>query len=461
MTTSPVPSHCLTKAVPSRFGNPRSELTPTSHRIGPVDGSVRQRAPAAGRAEPGLSKDHIPSRPVATLVTYRGGSLLKLRLQTPRLHEPPPKRGEVSAFTEPSRRRFLHLLASLRREAEPVFVTLTYPDSFPTYSADYKRHLELFSQRLRRRWPEMALIWKLEFQTRKSGENQGKIAPHYHLILYGVPLRFPFRKELRPAYRHECIQPPALGGDRYWITWYYGAEPNVTAAGNRRLGQFCWSKETNEAGELVENLDDLKHWVSRTWYDVVASGDAKHYRAGTKVEAIRSFQQLCGYAAKRYLSKKEVVPTLEHKPGRFWGVIGREHLPGAEPEEVQLTEKQAFQLRRCFRRYRRAITPPEKRRRLKFGLNDPREFSVSLFADASFWRARLWALVGDEPDAYELPEHRSALAELLRTMAATGYRFHVDAPNWRQRPKTPSAGLDGPTSPPSAGSWLAAAHPEP
>ncbi len=450
MQTSSVSSHCPTKVVPSLFGTSLSELTLTSHRNGLADGGARQRAPAAGRAEPGLSKDHIPSRPVATLVTYKGGSLLKLRLQTPRLHEPPPKRGDVSEFTEPSRRRFLHLLASLRREAEPVFVTLTYPDSFPTYSADYKRHLELFSQRLRRRWPEMALIWKLEFQDRKSGENKGKIAPHYHLILYGVPMRFPFRKESRPAYRLETISPAGSLADHFWVTWYYGEEPNVTAAGNRRLGQCCWSKETNEAGELVETLDDLKHWISRTWYDVVASGDVRHYRAGTRVEPIRSFQQLCGYAAKRYLSKKEVIPQLEHKPGRFWGVMGREHLPCAEPEEVQLTEKQAFQLRRCFRRYRRAITPPEKRQRLKFGMNDPREFSVSLFADASFWRARLWALVGDEPDAYELPEHRSALAELLQRMTATGYRFHVDNTRWQRRTTTRPAG-----------SWLGASHPEP
>lgn len=383
---------------------------------------------------------------MATLTTYRGGSLLKLRLQTPRFHEPPPKRGEVSEFSEPSRRRFLQLLATLNRTAEPIFVTLTYPDSFPAYSEAFKRHLELFSHRLRRRWPKASVIWKLEFQERKSGANKGKIAPHYHLIVYGVPMEFPFREESHRAYRLQCESTHSGTNDRFWIAQVLSKERNELTP-QKQVGHFSWAKPLNEAGDLVEQRDTFKPWVSRHWYDIVASGDMRHFRAGTRVEAIRSFQQLCGYAAKRYLSKQEVIPQLEHKPGRFWGVIGRGHLPCAQPEEIQLTEKQAFQLRRCFRRYRRAITPPEKRRRPKYGMNDPREFSVSLFAAASFWRARLWALVGDEPDAYELPEHTSALAGLLHSMAENRTRFAA-----RTNPgEMPCRWVST-----SGGSWLAA-----
>ncbi len=343
-------------------------------------------------------------------------------MQTPRLHEPPAKRGEVSEFSEPSRRRFLQLLASLIRTAEPIFVTLTCPDSFPAYSEDFKRHLELFCHRLRRRWPSAAVIWKPEFQDRKSGTNKGKIAPHYHLIVYGVPSQFPFRPESHPAYRLQCESAPQGSDNRFWLAMVTGKERNELTP-RQSIGQFSWAKLPDESGEEVGQSDTFKHWVSRHWFDVVANGDMRHFRAGTRVEAIRSFQQLCGYAAKRYLSKREVLPQLEYKPGRFWGVIGRGNLPSAEADEVRLTERQAFQLRRFFRRYRRAITPLEKRRRLKYGMNDPREFSVSLFADASFWRARLWALVGDEPDAYELPEHTSALAGLLRSMAENRTRF--------------------------------------
>ncbi len=95
------------------------------------------------------------------------------------------------------------------------------------------------------------------------------------------------------------------------------------------------------------------------------------------------------------MGKREVLPHLDHKPGRFWGVIGRKHVPFAPQEEVQITEKQAYQLCRLFRRYRRSITPPETRKRNRFGMAASCEFSVSLFANADFWRDRLWALVGD------------------------------------------------------------------
>ena len=77
--------------------------------------------PAGAPRDPGLSKDHIPSRPIGTLVSYRGASLLKLRLLTSAVQEPPPKRGNVSEFTEPSRRRFLQLLAMLKKRIEEWF----------------------------------------------------------------------------------------------------------------------------------------------------------------------------------------------------------------------------------------------------------------------------------------------------------------------------------------------------
>jgi len=45
---------------------------------------------------------------------------------------------------------------------------------------------------MQRRWPGAAIIWKLEFKERQSGKNKGKIAPHYHLLVLGVPWRFGF-----------------------------------------------------------------------------------------------------------------------------------------------------------------------------------------------------------------------------------------------------------------------------
>jgi len=45
---------------------------------------------------------------------------------------------------------------------------------------------------MQRRWPGAAIIWKLEFKERQSGKNKGKIAPHYQLLVFGVPWRFRF-----------------------------------------------------------------------------------------------------------------------------------------------------------------------------------------------------------------------------------------------------------------------------
>ena len=37
-----------------------------------------------------------------------------------------------------------------------------------------------------------AIIWKQEFKDRQSGKNKGEIAPHYHLLVFGVPWQFRF-----------------------------------------------------------------------------------------------------------------------------------------------------------------------------------------------------------------------------------------------------------------------------
>ena len=73
--------------------------------------------------------------------------------------------------------------------------------------------------------------------------------------------------------------------------------------------------------------DSLKCWVSRNWFGVVGSGDFAHYLAGTRVERLRTIKSAFAYAGKRYLAKKEEMPAMEQKPGRYWGVIGRQHLP--------------------------------------------------------------------------------------------------------------------------------------
>ncbi len=151
--------------------------------------SERRRGGAQRRPPPplGLSKAHIPARQRKGSVTcYRGASLIQVRLRGDVAAGNTSgcgPRGEIVEFTPASRRRMLELLAKVEQAAVPLAFTLTYPDNFPLYREDYKGHLEAFCDRVQRRWPTAAIIWKLEFKARKTGRNKGKIAPHYHFAL--------------------------------------------------------------------------------------------------------------------------------------------------------------------------------------------------------------------------------------------------------------------------------------
>ena len=96
-------------------------------------------------------------------------------------------RGVIKSFSKGSRRRVLRLVASLKRAIAPVFVTLTYPDYFPENPQEWKKHLDSFFKRVLRRYPQAIVIWRLERKQRKTGDNIGEIAPHFHLLVYKVP----------------------------------------------------------------------------------------------------------------------------------------------------------------------------------------------------------------------------------------------------------------------------------
>jgi hypothetical protein len=100
------------------------------------------------------------------------------------------------------------------------------------------------------------------------------------------------------------------------------------------------------------------------------------------------------YAAKRYVAKKEEMPELQHKPGRFWGVVGRKNLPLGKREVREVSAKEAVQARRFMRRYRWANTPPEKRKFLRKSQLWSQEFTAKLFCNVEFWMERLPRLVG-------------------------------------------------------------------
>jgi hypothetical protein len=117
-------------------------------------------------------------------------------------------RGKVKGFSFASRRRLMYTIAKIRLDAElPMFITLTYPNKFPS-PMESKKHLVRFIKRLRRAFPEIGFIWKLEPQERG--------APHYHILAWGVSEND--LQEFVPGAWHEI----AGGDDAFHLMFHKG-----------------------------------------------------------------------------------------------------------------------------------------------------------------------------------------------------------------------------------------------
>lgn len=248
-------------------------------RVGVV--GFRPPAPprgAGGRRFPGLSLPHISPREVGSFEFFDGGRLLRLKGVGPVNQNPPPTRGTIKGMSRASARRCFDACMSIDRRAVGAgwFVTLTYPGQYPADCEQWKRDRDTFVKRLRREYPGICGLWKLEPQER--------LAPHYHLLLF-----------------------PADGG---------------------RIS---------------------KAWVSLAWYEVVGSKRPEHFRVGTRVERLRSWNGVTSYAAK-YVAKEvdgKLLPEWWHGC-RWWGRIGK--LP-TSPVQGELDPAAFFRACRQLRKY--------------------------------------------------------------------------------------------------------------
>lgn len=135
----------------------------------------------------------------------------------------------------------MRTLARLRDDALPLFVTLTLPDEAPTDGVSTRTYLKRFREKVRRRFPASAFIWRREVKARKSGIRVGASVAHFHLLWWGVD----------------------------------------------------------------EKIDTVRDWVSLAWYQAVGSGEEKHLRAGTKVEVARAARDVRAYMMKQYTAKPD------------------------------------------------------------------------------------------------------------------------------------------------------------
>lgn len=87
--------------------------------------------------------------------------------------------------------------------------------------------------------------------------------------------------------------------------------------------KYLWVIEFQDRGaphyHILTNEKVDKNWLSQNWYEVVGSGDLKHFKAGTQVDKIYSENQVMAYLTN-YLKKlkQKTVPEEYLNIGRFW-----------------------------------------------------------------------------------------------------------------------------------------------
>ena len=113
----------------------------------------------------------------------QGNLILAVDLVPSKGNPNPSPRGEIKGFSKASRKRMIRECARLG-SAIPIFVTLTYPKDYPSDPSQWKRDLDSWWKRAKRKDASLSAIWRLEPQERN--------APHYHLLIYRKDGKRPF-----------------------------------------------------------------------------------------------------------------------------------------------------------------------------------------------------------------------------------------------------------------------------
>ena len=319
------------------------------------------------------------------------------------------KRGRCMGFSWGSRRRLLdHLNTVSKGAALPYFLTLTLPDDvFCDDVSEFARRgkvwLDVFLKRLRRVCGTAAGFWRMEWKARQSGAHVGRLFPHFHLLVWGLPVRV-MGGGWEEAYvdvedRQLGLQLLDLWSEssKAKTDWKYRVETSGRVfAGSR----FFVSRAQNLndlfvlSGESLASLSVLERaalerlqklsfqdWASLAWYHVVDSHNLDHLQAGSRCERIRSWGGVMWYCAK-YLAKDDSGFLAELPLGRSWGIFNRGFVPWAKIVEIDLAVDVAVRLRRVARRYLEH----------RFGRRFRLPYGVTIYGNVDLWR-RLWELV--------------------------------------------------------------------
>jgi hypothetical protein len=250
------------------------------------------------------------------------GHLLKVQVKRPSLYHFPVggARGAITGFTRSSRKRLLELLAriNLKGAGFVCFLTLTYPDgNGPPSPQASSRDLTAYCKRLGRRSKQVAAVWRREWMPRQSGAFEGRIYPHFHLIVFGLP--FTHCDEINRMWRE------VLGYDGYVRTEIKGIQ--------------TWRKLLGYVSKYMAKPD------------AEAGGGEGVSTPGAPAGLADDGRLSCSLVYNAYLSVLYVLYVsvvakagkrtgLAAKPsaGRCWGVVNRKHLPLAPSKRLVLPD---------------------------------------------------------------------------------------------------------------------------
>jgi hypothetical protein len=103
-------------------------------------------------------------------------------------------------------------------------------------------------------------------------------------------------------------------------------------------------------GPSFGSVEELRRFISASWYEVTGRISEGHLRAGTRVENVKKWREATSYV-ERYLAKPEEFPE-GLRTGRIWGAWNEDLLP-VRWETVQVSLKDAYKIRRMYRRLAR------------------------------------------------------------------------------------------------------------
>jgi hypothetical protein len=305
------------------------------------------------------------------------------------------RRGVCKGFSFGSRRRMLDRLNQVSCGAVlPDFVTLTLPDdcfndSVTEFAKIAKGHLDTLLKRLHRACSSACGFWRIEWKARKSGLYEGKLFPHFHLLIWGLPERVlavdkETGKELVGSFVpvRDC---QLAFSDLCGQVLSQHVFKTVRSADCFLTRKAVHEYRSEFAAAVEQSFMSFFDWLSLAWYHVVGTGNVDHFLAGCRVERIRSWGGVLSYCAK-YMSKADSENWMADIPtGRSWGIFNRVCMPWAKMVELPLDEDTGVWIRRIARRY--------LERRL--GHSVKRHFGITVYCDVGQFKR----LLGKPPDA--------------------------------------------------------------